>query len=156
MKRNLIRPHYALAFLAASLVVPLTTIQSIQANPSPVLLNEQPADTTCTITLNPASSGSLKGRKFNVYSIFDVTTGTGGAINYTFTDNASTQLAIQKAIYKSRYSSVEDDTKIAEEAGKITIAEALKYISDLQEGEKAGDTTSQSGSFRGFREIMRK
>lgn len=156
MKRNLIRPHYALACLAASLVVPLTTIQSVQANPSPVLLNEQPADTTCTITLNPASSGSLKGRKFNVYSIFDVTTGTGGAINYTFTDNATTQLAIQKAIYKSRYSSVEDDTKIAEEAGKITIAEALKYISDLQEGEKAGDTTSQSGSFRGFSEILRK
>lgn len=68
MKRNLIRPNCALAFVAASLIVPMTTLQSIQAVNRPVILKQteqqEETNTTYTITLNPEKSGSLAGRIF--------------------------------------------------------------------------------------------
>ena len=160
MKRNLIRPNCALAFVAASLIVPMTTVHSIQAVNWPVILkqteSEEETEIPPSITLKPADSGSLKGRKFNIYSIFDVTTGTGGAFNYTFTTNEKTKLAIQRAVYKSKFSTIKDETEIAQGAKEITIAQALEYIGGLQEGEQAGSMTSQSGSFRRFSELLRE
>lgn len=159
MKRNLIRPNCALAFVAASLIVPMTTLQSIQAVNRPVILKQteqqEETNTTYTITLNPEKSGSLAGRIFNVYSIFDVTTGTGGAFNYTFTDNAATKQAVQRAVYKSKHPTAEDESTIAQEAETITIAQALDHIGGLQEGEQAGSMTSRSGSMREFSELLR-
>lgn len=160
MKRHLIRPRNALLAALTTLMVPMASMTSVQAiTTSPVYQETTPNNGPYTITLTSSNAGSLKGRKFNLYQIFDLTTGEGGAFNYTFTSDEATKKAVQKAVYRTITTGVDEGTQVTDDQAKtITIAQALDTIAkltDLPEAE-AGKIEGQTSRMRKFSETLRK
>ncbi|MBF0578251.1 isopeptide-forming domain-containing fimbrial protein [Erysipelotrichaceae bacterium RD49] len=160
MKRHLIRPRNALLAALTTLMVPMASMTSVQAmTTSPVYQEAAGNNGPYTITLTSTNAGSLKGRKFNLYKIFDLTTGTGGAFNYTFTSDANTQKAVQKAVYRTITTGVGEGAQVSDDQAKtITIAKALDTIAgltDLPESE-TGKIEGQTSRMRKFSETLRK
>ncbi len=160
MKRHLIRPRNALLAALTTLMVPMASMTSVQAiTTSPVYQETTPNNGPYTITLTSSNAGSLKGRKFNLYQIFDLTTGEGGTFNYTFTSDEATKKAVQKAVYRTITTGVDEGTQVTDDQAKtITIAQALDTIAkltDLPEAE-AGKIEGQTSRMRKFSETLRK
>lgn len=135
--------------LAAGLIPAMcqTSLQAAMPQTIPlaqVLKETAPQANTANITLTSGNAGSLEGRAFKVYRLFDVSVGSGEAIRYDFLNDGS-KTAIQQVV-ASR-------TKVSNPE-TITAAKAVEYMNSISAPQKDG-YEPETGAYRTFIEELR-